>query len=119
MGKIESGLAEYKGAIAGLMLQTVSRQETGSQNEPMDESGNINQFDFYGNKEILNFTGGALKGSNLSAIKRGATLTISNVAYKITGVTENISVTGSRTYQITAERGLPMDDESSSSSGGE
>ena len=103
MSDVIFGLATYKGAIAGLQLQNISEQETGQQNEPLNEDGAVNQIDLYANKKVLSATGNVIQGGNVSAIKRGGTLTVNGTVYKITNVTWAEGASANKTCQLTGE----------------
>ena len=51
--KIVFGLAEYKGAVSGVRLQSVTYGESASTAEAMDEDGYIEQTDVYGKKRTI------------------------------------------------------------------
>ena len=106
MSDVVFGLATYKGAISGLQLQNISEQETGQQNEPLNEEGGVNQIDLYADKMVLSATGNVVEGSDVSAIKRGGSLTVNGTTYKITNVTWGEGTAANKTCQITAEAPL-------------
>jgi len=103
MPDVVFGMATYKGAISPLQLQNISEQETGQQNEPLNEDGDVNQIDLYGNKKVLNATGNVKEGADTSAIVRGGSLIVNGTTYKITQVTWGESPNANKTCQITAE----------------
>lgn len=95
------GLAEYKGAIAGVHLQTVNYSEQGSTAEAINEDGDVEQIDVYGAKRQIQAEGNVVEGSDLSALKVGAVLTVEGVEYKITDSTVRATGSGHKTISVT------------------
>ena len=94
------GLAEYKGAIAGVHLQTVNYSEQGSTAEAINEDGDVEQIDVYGAKRQIQAEGNVVENGDLSALTVGASLTVDSVEYKITDISIRTSVTGDQTISV-------------------
>ena len=99
---VDFGLAEYKGALAGVHLQNMTIQETASTAEAINEDGDIEQIDIYGAKKQLQAEGTVITGGTISALTVGASLTVNNVTYKIENVSVRTSVTGHKTITVSA-----------------
>ena len=105
---VDFGLAEYKGALAGVYLQNVSVQQTSSQAEALNEDGDIEQIDIYGAKEQLQAEGTVITGGTISALAVGATLNVNGVDYKIENISIRNSVTGHKTITVSAVRPIAI-----------
>ncbi|MBP5532153.1 MAG: hypothetical protein J6Y54_09035 [Lentisphaeria bacterium] len=105
-GAIKFGLCEYKGAVAGLRLQSFSTDEDASEAEAMDEDGNIEQTDVYGKKETAQGEGNIIVGSDLSALTVGGTITVDSKVYRLTKVSKKHAVNQHATCSFTGVRPL-------------
>lgn len=105
--KIVFGLAEYRGAIAGVRLQNFSYSESGSTAEAVDEDGYVEQIDHFAKKRSIQCDGNIIEGGDRSAMTVGADLTVNGVTYRIDSVNERYVVNGHATFSITASAPLP------------
>lgn len=77
------GLAEYKGAISGLRIQSVQHTKTGTPVDAIDEDGDLEQRDYHTKLEKMTVEANVVEGSDLSALVIGATVTINGEEWKI------------------------------------
>ena len=101
------GFATYKGAVAGLRLQSVTYGETCSSVEAPDEDGNIEQIDVYAKKRTIQCEGNVLKDGDLSALTVGAELTVDGNTFIIDSVTIRESVNEHKTCSISGSAPIP------------
>lgn len=104
---ITIGLVDFKGAVTGLRLQSVTYGETGSPSEALDEDGNVEQINFFGRKKTIQCEGNVVTGGDLTALTVGGTLTISGVAYIIESLSIKESVNGIKTCSISGSAPMP------------
>ena len=95
------GLAAYGNAIAGLHLQTVVCDETGTAAEALREDGAIEQIDMYERKRTIRAEGNVVEGGDLSALTVGGSLTVDSVTYTIESVTLRSTAAGHRRCTVT------------------
>ena len=105
--KIVFGLAEYKGAVSGVRLQSVTYGESASTAEAMDEDGYIEQTDVYGKKRTIQCEGNGVQGGNVAALTVGGKLTVSGVEYTLDSVQFRSGNNAHKTASISGSAPMP------------
>ena len=94
------GMAAYKGAVAGLRIQSVTYGETASTAEAVDEDGNIEQTDVYSKKKTIQIEANVTDAADMTALTVGGSLTIGGAVYTIDNVSLKETNTGHKTASI-------------------
>ena len=100
--KVKFGLAEYKGAVAGLKFTSVQTSPNAQKAKLLDEDGEEFQRDYYDHEVVItieaNVTG------DISAIVPGATVTIENEQYYVDSAQRKRGNTAHETVSLTLSR---------------
>lgn len=100
--RVKFGLAEYKGAVAGLKFTSLQTSPNAQKTKLLDEEGEEFQRDYYDHEDVItieaNVTG------DISAVVPGATVTIGDVQYYVDSAPRKRGNTAHETVSLTLSR---------------
>lgn len=100
--RVKFGLAEYKGAIAGLKFTSVQTSPNAQKAKLLDEDGEEFQRDYYDHEVVItieaNVTG------DISAVVPGATVTIDDAEYYVDSAQRKRGNTAHETVSLTLSK---------------